>query len=203
MSASERILALERRYISAEWLPFFGAIHLSEEEFLQTVEGWPLIFKPRAALEKDARYKQVIPYLIIRDAEGSVLCYERKGNEQRLHTLYSAGVGGHIDESRDKTAGFWQTVQHGLRREMQEETGLLLEETDFHFCGVINEERSKVGRVHWGLVFYAQISDKQKEKLQGSAELGRYKFCDRNDFLRNKPHEYWSALALELVTNKF
>ena len=52
----------------------------------------------RQEAEKDAQYKQFIPYVLLKRSDGLFACYQRHGTEKRLHDKYSAGVGGHIDE---------------------------------------------------------------------------------------------------------
>src|SRR3970040_1982991 len=52
-------------------------------------------FRRRGDVEEDPSLKQVIPYLIIRHRE-RIFLFQRstKGGEERLHGLYSIGVGG-------------------------------------------------------------------------------------------------------------
>jgi len=72
-------------------------------------------YEPRAAMEVDPSFKQIIPYLVLRDAERYFLMRRTKaGGDARLHDRWSIGVGGHVDPGDDGLAG-------GLRREWHEE----------------------------------------------------------------------------------
>lgn len=61
------------------------------------------LFVPRRRAERDDRYKQVIPYVVIRaapapGAEPMYLMFQRAlGGDPRLRRLYSLGLGGHVN----------------------------------------------------------------------------------------------------------
>ena len=57
------------------------------------------IFIRRGDAEKDPRWLQVIPYIVMRQGH-KVLVYRRttKGGESRLHHKWSLGVGGHVNQ---------------------------------------------------------------------------------------------------------
>ncbi len=72
-------------------------------------------FEPRARMEADPRFKQVIPYLILRDGPRWFLMRRtRAGGDARLHDRWSIGVGGHVNPGDGDVLG-------GLRREWAEE----------------------------------------------------------------------------------
>ncbi|HKG56341.1 MAG TPA: hypothetical protein VKA85_03770, partial [Candidatus Limnocylindrales bacterium] len=49
-------------------------------------------FEPRDAMERDAAFKQVIPYLVLRDGERWFLMHRTKaGRDERLHDRWSIG----------------------------------------------------------------------------------------------------------------
>src|SRR4051794_3879207 len=58
-----------------------------------------LEFRPRSNVETDPSVKQLIPYAIL-IREDQVFAYRRgkAGGENRLHDLWSIGVGGHISK---------------------------------------------------------------------------------------------------------
>jgi predicted NUDIX family phosphoesterase len=72
-------------------------------------------YRPRPQVELDPAFKQIIPYLVLRDRERYFLMRRtRAGADQRLHDRWSIGVGGHLNpEDGDLAAG--------LRREWAEE----------------------------------------------------------------------------------
>lgn len=126
-------------------------------------------FMPRADVEEDPSYQQVIPYVVFRHAGRYLLTKRLKASsEKRLRHLYSLGVGGHINPE-DVANG--DPVTDGMRREWEEEveyTGTFSATP----LGLIHEESAPVGRVHLGLVFLIDgdtpdISIRETEKLAG------------------------------------
>jgi predicted NUDIX family phosphoesterase len=90
-----------------------------------------LFFAERRYMERNAHYKQIIPYLVLQRGGGDrdrVLAYQRraKHTEQRLGGLWSVGFGGHIEPlDRDgETGAALGLVRAAAVRELREETGL-------------------------------------------------------------------------------
>ena len=148
----------------------------------------------RPVAENDPSFKQLIPYVIVRDAE-SVFLMRRTdaGGDARLHGKGSIGVGGHlnpVDESED-------ALMTGLRREWAEE----LEadwEPEFRLIGLLNDDSNPVGAVHLGVVFEVQahgrrVDVREHDKLTGA-------FADAGEVVAAWDRlETWSRLvALEL-----
>jgi len=110
-------------------------------------------FLARAQAETNPEFKQVIPYVVITDRK-SVLHYVRgkKAGEQRLVAKGSVGIGGHInDEDHTLFAFGLQAFQAAVKREVGEE--LAIEgEFDARPVGLINDDSTEVGRVHFGVV---------------------------------------------------
>jgi predicted NUDIX family phosphoesterase len=112
-------------------------------------------FRPRAEMEQDANFKQLIPYCIFRhrSESGETLFEYTRGvgqGEGRLHRKRSIGIGGHIS-AEDAADGDGDIYRTGMRRELAEEVAI-----DTPFCercvGLINDDESEVGRVHLGIV---------------------------------------------------
>jgi predicted NUDIX family phosphoesterase len=128
------------------------------------------VFRRRGDVEDDPSLKQVIPYLIVRSGEQYML-YQRTqaGDETRLRGLYSIGVGGHI--ARGDVDGAEDVIAAGLRRELQEE--LTLDGGwSARLVGVLNDDESPVGSVHFGLVHLvdassARVGVRETERLRG------------------------------------
>jgi predicted NUDIX family phosphoesterase len=122
-------------------------------------------FRSRAEAEQDPSWKQVIPYVVLRDGDAIFLMRRtRAGGDERLHDRYSIGIGGHVNPEDADVAG-------GLRREWQEEI-----EADFtpqfEPIGLLNDDDNAVGAVHLGLVFAADangrpVAIREHEKLEG------------------------------------
>src|SRR3989440_9659224 len=76
-------------------------------------------FKPRAEVENDPAFQQIIPYVVFRHGDRYFLTHRlRASSERRLRKQYSLGVGGHINPG-DLQAG--DPILDGLKREWQEE----------------------------------------------------------------------------------
>ena len=127
------------------------------------------IYLDRPMAEKDSGYKQLIPYVVVRDAN-TVFLMDRTdaGGDARLHGKASIGVGGHlnpVDEGED-------ALMAGLRREWHEE----LEtdwEPEFELIGLLNDDSNPVGAVHLGVVFTVDtarrsVAVRERDKLVGA-----------------------------------
>jgi predicted NUDIX family phosphoesterase len=122
-------------------------------------------YELRDAMERDPAFKQVIPYLVLRDDERYFLMRRtRGGRDERLHDRYSIGVGGHLNPGDGGLDG-------GLRREWAEEL-----EADFvpefTLVGVLNDDTTDVGSVHLGVVYVADaaarpVAIRETDKLTG------------------------------------
>jgi predicted NUDIX family phosphoesterase len=123
-------------------------------------------FLPRAEMEEDPSYKQVIPYLVLRDGPRWFLMRRtRAGGDARLHDRWSIGVGGHLNPGDVDVPG-------GLRREWREELDADFEPA-FRAVGLLNDDTTPVGAVHLGLVFEADaagraVGIRETDKLEGS-----------------------------------
>jgi predicted NUDIX family phosphoesterase len=151
-------------------------------------------FAPRSAMEEDARFKQVIPYLVLRDLERTFLMWRtRAGVDARLHERFSIGVGGHLNPGDMDLAG-------GLAREWAEEldAGFVPE---FRLLGLLNDDETDVGRVHVGVVFVAEaggrpVAVRETEKLEG-------RFVTTADLLAVRDRmESWSQLVLDFLVGR-
>lgn len=110
-------------------------------------------YRPRYLMELDESFKQVIPYIIVKNSEGGFLTYMRSssGGETRLHNQYSIGVGGHLDiNGLPKTPMF--EFFAGALREIEEELGFVADPDDLHVVNTILDLSDSVGRVHLGVV---------------------------------------------------
>ena len=122
-------------------------------------------FRPRDEAEDDPAWKQVIPYLLLRDGERLFLMRRtRAGGDERLHDLYTIGVGGHVNPDDGDVLG-------GLRREWAEEIESDFE-PEFEAIGVLNDDNNAVGAVHLGFIFGADaggrpVGIRETHKLEG------------------------------------
>lgn len=148
-------------------------------------------FEPRAAMEGDTRFKQVIPYLVLRDGPRWFLVRRtRAGGDERLHERFSIGLGGHLNPGDRDLAG-------GLAREWAEELAADFVPS-FRYLGLLNDDETDVGRVHLGVVYLADaagrpVAVRETDKLEGG-------FVDEAALdAAYERLETWSQLVLDFV----
>jgi len=177
---------------TCELRPYLGQQGLNrglDDALLQLIENRHL-FLPRADVEEDPSYRQLIPYVTLcRPGEVFVMQRLKRGMEKRLHGLLSLGAGGHIDLA-DENGG--DVLLRGLRRELHEE--LRIERPGaLTPVGIIHDNSNAVGRVHLGLFFTLSAEDaavRETEKLEGSW-VARSRLPALEDRMEN-----WSRIVL-------
>jgi predicted NUDIX family phosphoesterase len=151
-------------------------------------------FMRRGDAEEDPSFKQVIPYLVLRDGERWFLMRRTTGGgDARLHNLWSIGVGGHLNPGDGDVDG-------GLRREWHEEVAADFVPV-FTPLGLLNDDTTAVGRVHIGFVFTADaagrdVAIRETDKLEGA-----FAPTDRVAEVRDGL-ETWSRLAFDALTDR-
>lgn len=148
-------------------------------------------FEPRPAMERDPAFKQVIPYLVLRDGDRYFLMRRtRAGGDDRLHDRFSIGVGGHLNPGDADVLG-------GLVREWHEEL-----EADFtpsfELVGLLNDDETDVGRVHLGIVFVADAAGRRVAVRETDKLSGAFAPLSEVESVRDRL-ETWSALAFDFV----
>jgi len=157
-------------------------------------------YRPRAEMEQDPSFKQLIPYVIFRyrDAAGqtSLFQYTRgKGQgEARLHAKRSVGVGGHIsvDDAAQPSA-----YEEGMRRELEEEVVI---DTPYRgkMVGLINDDESDVGKVHLGVVHLLDVD--RPAVAPRESEIIDAGFRPASDLLFDMARfETWSQICLKAL----
>ena len=166
-AASEQVLCVRRDDIFPDgaWHGFVSD-HLERH---QAVIRERHFFKPRAEVEDDPVFQQIIPYVVFRHEQRYLLTHRlRASSEKRLRKQYSLGVGGHINPG-DLEAG--DPILDGLKREWHEE---VVYEGRFEalLIGLLNDDSSPVSKVHLGVVFLVDgdtpdIAIRETDKLAG------------------------------------
>ncbi|MGL4551294.1 MAG: phosphoesterase [Gemmataceae bacterium] len=152
-----------------------------------------LRFLPRAEAEDDPAYKQLIPYLVLRHG-GRLFHYTRAGGgEARLRARRSVGLGGHINPVDDAGGDVYRA---GMLRELREEA----EVGDYtETCvGVINDDRTPVGRVHVGIVHVLELAEPAVRLLEPGLVAGGWAAAAE---LRaeEEAFETWSRFLIEVM----
>lgn len=155
-------------------------------------------YRPRAEMELDPTFKQLIPYVVFRyttPEEGVQLFQYTRGKgqgEERLHSKRSIGIGGHIS-SDDQSA--LSVYDEGMRRELAEEVRI---ETPYRasLAGLINDDLTEVGKVHLGVVHLFDVE--QTNVFPREDEIIEAGFRPLAELLRDREQfESWSKICLE------
>jgi predicted NUDIX family phosphoesterase len=165
----ERVLVLPRKLVPGG-CDFTGVRPADGETFanLHAAVAAHGHFLDRPFAEQNPAFKQLIPYVVVRDRARTFLMERTDaGGDPRLHRKASIGVGGHlnpVDEGEDP-------LTDGLRREWAEE--LLTDwEPRFELVGLLNDDSNAVGSVHLGVVFTVEtdgrpVEVREQDKLTG------------------------------------
>jgi predicted NUDIX family phosphoesterase len=165
----ERVLVLPRAAVPGG-SDFLGLKPIGDAELggLRRASAADGLWLERARAEQDTTHKQLIPYVVVRDAD-RVFLMERTdaGGDPRLHRRATIGVGGHLNPVDDGP----DPLGAGLRREWREELDAGWE-PEFTPIGLLNDDRNPVGSVHLGIVFEVQaagrpIDVRERTKLSG------------------------------------
>jgi predicted NUDIX family phosphoesterase len=156
-------------------------------------------FRPRAEVETDPGFKQLIPYVVLRC--GGVLFHYRRGSagtEARLRALRSVGIGGHISEA--DAAGGADPYRTGMFREVAEEVAICCGSVD-QPLGFINDDETPVGRVHLGVVHLFELETPdvtpREDALAGAG------FAPAGELWgRREEFETWSRFVLEEIIHR-
>lgn len=142
-------------------LGYFTGFNADTAKYLDTIfSPEHTKYLPRPEMEEDPTYKQLIPYVVFRQLserkETLFFVYTRTKlqGEQRLHGKRSLGIGGHI-EIHDAAKGV--PYEMALIRELVEEVKGKYEVGSP--VGLINDDSNAVGKVHLGVVHFADVQE--------------------------------------------
>jgi predicted NUDIX family phosphoesterase len=196
--ADENVLVFPRSLF--ERLGSFQGFNLEVNRYLQAIlDIKNNSFMPRAEAERNPNFKQIIPYVVITDGK-RVLHYVRgkKAGEQRLVAKGSIGIGGHInDEDHSLFTVGLQAFQEAVKREVCEELAVQ-GAFDARPVGLINDDSTEVGRVHFGIVHVLfRTSEQVKKNEQVITQLEFLPFEELA--ARREQMESWSQLCLDNI----
>jgi len=193
--AAERVLVIPTARFHEAGV-FQGFCPRVEDYLPKLLDPAGLTYRPRAEIETDPSFKQIIPYVVLRWGD-QVFHYTRgrKATEARLQALRSIGVGGHI--SAEDTGLFDDPYRAGLLREVEEEVYL---ETTYreHCLGLINDDSNAVGQVHLGIVHVFELAaPKVRRREQVLTRAGFASLAE----LRAQAEEFetWSRFVLDAL----
>lgn len=172
-----------------------------------TSDVWQIIakkscFKPRAVLENDPSYKQLISYtLFVSKKRIFVMKRLSTQSEKRLRGRLSVGVGGHMNPVKEiqwpgkrRIRDLKALVGLNTIREIREEV-LLAGNPQVGFIGFLNDDGNEVGRVHLGVVSVVHLplpllAVRENDKMVGA-------WVEFENLRALSPFETWSSLVLE------
>jgi predicted NUDIX family phosphoesterase len=160
-----------------------------------------LAFRPRAEMETDPRYKQLIPYVLLQwtdpSGEAMLFTYTRGGGsgESRLHAKRSVGIGGHI--SLEDASDGSDPYTTGMHREVDEEVEIGSPYRESRE-GLLYDPSNDVGRVHVGIVHRFELE--QPRVRSREADLADAGFISVSELMQDLDRlETWSRLAIEAL----
>lgn len=161
-------------------------------------------FMRRGDAELDRAYKQLIPYAIFMsrvDGEPQIFAYRRgQGQgEARLRSKWSAGIGGHVNDS-DLGETEIDAFEAGTKREIAEEVVLGSPTLSFKKVGLVNDDSTEVGSVHLGVVCLVELAEPKMRSNE--TDLVEARFRPVGELLQEikeapEKFESWTALALQ------
>jgi predicted NUDIX family phosphoesterase len=148
-------------------------------------------YEPRTEMEGDPSFKQVIPYLVLRDGPRYFLMQRTTaGVDVRLHGRYSIGVGGHLNPGDGGLLG-------GLQREWAEEVVADFVPA-FRLVALLNDDTTPVGSVHLGAVYLADARGRPVTIRETDKLTGAFASAADVDAVADRL-ETWSRLAFEFL----
>lgn len=159
-------------------------------------------YRPRAEMELDPRFKQLIPYVIFRhlaDGQELVFQYTRgKGQgEKRLHAKRSIGIGGHICSDDESNEHELHPYEEGMRRELAEEV-VIQTRYQSRLAGLLNDDLTDVGKVHLGVVHIFDVETPDVQPRE--AEIVNSGFRPASELLGELDQfESWSQICLQAL----
>ena len=189
MTDEERVFVVPRAALphAAGW---YGIRTTDLDAFVASVERDGR-YEPRPSMEQDPSFKQVIPYLVLRDGSRYFLMQRTNaGGDPRLHGRYSIGVGGHLNPGDGGLLG-------GLRREWDEE--LVADFVPpFELVALLNDDTTAVGAVHLGAVYVADAAGREVTIRETDKLTGAFAEPDAVRAVRDRL-ETWSSLVFDFL----
>ena len=172
---------------------FQGLCREVERYLPRLLDPSQFLFLPRSQAEEDPRFKQLIPYVVLKHQD-QIFHYTRGqgAGEKRLRALRSIGIGGHINPA-DLASGE-HPYRMGMLREVSEEVllGAAYQET---CLGFINDDATPVGQVHLGIVHVFELDAPNVERRE--ADLTHSGFGRIAELVKMKDaFETWSQFVL-------
>ncbi|MBI2776226.1 MAG: NUDIX domain-containing protein [Chloroflexi bacterium] len=189
--APERVLVIPRAVLMPD--PGWHGIRTDGIGAFEALVARHGTFRDRTEAENDRSTKQVIPYLVLRDAERTFLMRRTSaGTDARLHERYSIGIGGHLNPGDGGLLA-------GLRREWAEELDAAFV-PGFRLIGLLNDDTTEVGSVHLGAVYVAQAAGRAVAIRETHKLSGAFATPEEVEAVIDRM-ETWSALVVAFLAD--
>lgn len=189
-------------FISTQQLRDAGVISKGGDPVIaicETLADCGVWFGPRRYLEETAAWRQLIPYMVIRQ-DDKFLVYRRGDDieEERLRGAYALGFGGHIDlpdarfNEMDELS-LYQTLAQGFEREAMEEVGMIVQTSAVDCMGLIVAKEPMVSKVHLGLVLVVPAIGTVVSQEISQTHL-EWMTCDQIEAIPADKQEGWTQV---------
>lgn len=151
-------------------------------------------YRPRWQVEHDPNWRQFVCYIVLRQQRNLFLTERLHAQgEARLHSLFSVGVGGHINLEDGA-----EPLRSGWKRELAEELNLAWAPEEALPRAMINDLSNAVSQDHVGILYLVdvpsdgQVSIRETQKMRG-------RFVDMELIKRDyyARLESWSQLVID------
>ncbi len=187
---SEEFVYVVPRAVLPDQARWYGLRADGLDAFVEAVERDGR-YEARTPMELDPSFKQIIPYLVLRDGPRYFLMQRTSaGGDARLHGNYSIGVGGHLNPGDGGLLG-------GLRREWTEELRASFV-PEFQLVGLLNDDTTSVGAVHLGAVYVADVAGRPVTVRETHKLTGGFAATTEVSAVADRL-ETWSRLAFDFL----
>lgn len=198
---SEAVMVFPTDVLHRKGIYFQGFTH--KASLLQDLCNYCFFLK-RDIAETNPDYKQIIPYAVLKYGN-TYYRYRRgvKSGEDRLKAKLSIGFGGHV-EIKDFNEAFmfgqnpyYPTIYRCAHREVSEEVSLTGHGGQFQLVGLVNDDSTEVGKVHFGAIFCFELTVPEVT-IREESIITELELCPLDE-LRAKADqmESWSQLVLK------
>lgn len=186
---TEQVMVVERERL-ADFLVERGLVTERADEIFEVILD-AHFFLDRPTAEKSPQYKQIIPYVLIRNADSYYLLQRTQNQaEARLHHKLSLGIGGHVNPDTPE-------LMDGLQKELEEEVGVE-GDYDLTFAGILNDDTTEVGSVHMGVVYVLDAHERTVSVRETDKMIGRWATVEELKGLREQM-ETWSQIVFDAI----
>jgi len=200
----EKILVFPRKGLITKFLKQ-GCFNFNEENLTEIIPD--AVYGTRHIIEENQNFKQIISYVAIIN-DGKVFVYKRgsAGGENKLHDLYSIGVGGHVDLENDDGKNAYDVIFDACIREVEEEVELTIQREYLKIKAYINDDseaNSGVGKVHFGLCFvvneHFDLNKGELDNLKERVFMSKKEIEEIYDSLEEWSKLFYNEVIKELI----